>query len=287
MPEVKPLPDTETSLGETVAFVLRVLKSRRLLILGTGALLAVITAAVLPLIPKKYKSEAVILIVRQAVPERYVTPTSTTDIGEQVQSMSEEVLSRTQLMGIVDDLHLYAKERQTAAPENIIEMMRKQISVKPLATTDLAPNRRDLSAFRISFSAQDPQTAQDVTSRLTSLFIQENLKNRQDQATSTASFLSSQLDNVKQKLDEQESQLRDYKMQHIGELPDQQPGNMAILGALQAQLQNTVSAEDRNEQQRAYLESLLNNYREFAARAVTTGGVEVGPPLHSNKHKPS
>ena len=224
MPEVKSLPDTESNLGETVAFVLRVLRSRKLLILGLAALLAVLTAAALPLVPKKYKSEAMVLVVKQAVPERYVTPTSTTGIGDEVQAMAEEVMSRTQLMGIIDDLHLFAKERQTLAPEEIVEKMRKRIDIKPLMTSDLAPNRKDFSAFKISFSAADPQTAQDVTSRLTSLFIQENLKNRQDQATNTAGFLSSQLETVKQKLDEQEARLRDYKMQHIGELPDQQQG---------------------------------------------------------------
>ncbi len=270
MPEVKPLPDTETSLGETLAFIRRVLKRRKLLILGTAALLAVLTAAALPLIPKKYKSEALILVVKQEVPERYVTPTSTIAIGEEVQAMAEEVLSRTQLMVIIDDLHLYANERKTHAPEEIVEMMRKKIDIKPLAASDLAPDRKDFSAFKIAYSAQDPQIAQDVTSRLTSLFIQENLKARQDQATNTATFLGSQLDTVKQKLDEQEARLRDYKMQHIGELPDQQPGNMAILGALQSQLQNTVSSEARSEQQRAYLESLLSSYRDFAARAAAT-----------------
>ncbi len=273
MPEAKPLPDTETNLRETIDFVLRILRSRKLLILGCAALLAVLTAAVSPLVPKKYKSEALILIVRQEVPERYVTPTSTTTVSEEVAGMAEEVLSRTRLMVIIDDLHLYANERKTQAPEEIVEKMRKKIDIKPLMASDLAPNRKDFSAFKIAFSAQDPQIAQDVTSRLTSLFIQENLKNRQDQATNTADFLSSQLDTVKKKLDDQEARLRDYKLQHIGELPEQQQGNMAILGALQAQLQNTVSAEARNEEQKAYLESILNNYRDFAARAAANGPV--------------
>ena len=106
--------------------------------------------------------------MRQEVPERYVTPTSTTTVSEEVAGMAEEVLSSTRLMVIIDDLHLYANERKTQAPEEIVEKMRKKIDIKPLMASDLAPNRKDFSAFKIAFSAQDPQIAQDVTSRLTS-----------------------------------------------------------------------------------------------------------------------
>jgi polysaccharide biosynthesis transport protein len=279
LPELKAFPETESNIGETIATVLRVLKTRRLLILGLAALFAVLTAAVLPLIPTKYKSEALILVVKQEVPERYVTPTSTTEIGEELQAMTEEVLSRTRLMGIIDDLHLFSKERQTAAPEEIVEKMRRRIDITPLTT----PDRKGFSAFKIAYAAQDPQTAQDVTGRLTSLFIEDNLKTRQDQATNTAAFLSSQLDAVKAKLDDQEARLRDYKMQHLGELPEQQQGNLAILGTLQAQLQNTASSRGRAEQQRVYLESLLNDYRNYISRGLSVpaaaGGSHIANPL--------
>src|SRR5271165_5140125 len=211
--EVKAVPETESNLGETLVSVVRVLRTRKLLILGAAAMTAVLTAAALPLIPQKYKSESMVLVVKQEVPERYVTPTSSTAIGEELQAMTEEVLSRTRLMGIIDDLHLFTKERQKLAPEQIVEKMRRRIDITPLTT----PDRKDFSAFKITFSADDPQVAQDVTGRLTALFIEENLRTRQDQATNTASFLSSQLETVKQKLDEQETRLRDYKMQHLGE----------------------------------------------------------------------
>jgi len=276
LPEIAASAETESNLGDTLALLLRVLRTRKLLVLGFAAVFALLSLAVLPLIPKKYKSEAMILVVKQEVPERYVTPTTTTGVSEELQAMTEEVLSRTRLMGIIDDLHLFSKERQTLAPEQLVEKMRKRIDITPLTT----PDRKDFSAFKIAFSAQDPQTAQDVTSRLTSLFIEDNLKTRQDQATNTASFLSSQLESVKEKLSEQEARLKDFKMQHLGELPEQQQTNMAILGALQTQLQNIVSSRARAQQQRVYLESLLNGYRNFAARGMAaSGGSRVLSPL--------
>lgn len=278
MAEAKTLPEPESNLAETLGSILRTLKTRKLMILGTAALIAVLTAAALPLIPQKYTSEATVLVVKQQVPERYVTPTFSATISEELQAMTEEVLSRSRLMGIIDGLHLYSKERHKLAPEEVIEKMRKRIDITPLTT----PDRKDFSAFKIAYSAEDPQTAQDVTSRLTSLFLEENLKTRQDQATNTASFLSTQLDEVKGKLTLQEARLKDFKMQHLGELPEQQQSNLAILGTLQAQIQNVVSNRGRAQQQRAYLESLLTNYRNFAARGIATpasaaGGRMVSP----------
>jgi succinoglycan biosynthesis transport protein ExoP len=244
-----------------------------------SAVTALLTAAVLPLIPLKYKSEATVLVVQQEVPERYVTPTTSTAIGEALQAMTQEVLSRTRLMGIIDELHLYPKELAKSAPEEIIEKMRKKIDITPITS----PERKDFTAFKIAFTSEDPGVAQKVTSRLTSLLIEENLRTRQDQAANTASFLSSQLDTVKDRLAEQEARLKDFKMQHLGELPEQQQSNMAILGSLQAQQQNIASTLGRAQQQKVYLESLLNDYRTFSARRMplvaSASGARVLSPL--------
>ena len=83
--------------------------------------------------------------------------------------------------------------------------------------------------FRSSFVADGPELAQAATSRFTTLFIQENLKTRADQATTTTVFLREQLEVAKNKLIEQEQRLKDFKMQYLGELPEQQQGTLGIL----------------------------------------------------------
>jgi polysaccharide chain length determinant protein (PEP-CTERM system associated) len=186
--------------------------------------------------------------------------------------MTQEVLSRTRLMGIIDELHLYAKEQGRLAPEEIIDRMRKKIDITPITS----PDRKDFTAFKIAFTTEDPRIAQEVTSRLTSLFIEENSRTRQDQASNTAGFLSSELERVKEKLADQEARLKDFKMQHLGELPEQQGSNLAILGTLQSQLQNVASSLGRAQQQKVYLESLLNGYRSFSARGMPVPTSAVG-----------
>jgi uncharacterized protein involved in exopolysaccharide biosynthesis len=76
------------------------------------------------------------------------------------------------------------------------------------------------------------------------------------------------VDAAKKTLTEQEERLRDFKMQNLGELPEQQQGNVAILSGIQAQLQNTVAGLARARQQQVYLQSLLDEYRRLSSRGA-------------------
>ncbi len=259
--------EADVNVSETVTRVLGIVARRRWYILLGFCVTALVTSIVLYVTPNRYTSEATILVVQQQVPERYVIPTSTTDISKALQGMKEQVLSRTQLLAIIEDLGLYPQWRKRLAPEALVNVIRKDVSIAPLESN---PERREINAFRISFVGDDPRTAQEVTSRLTTLFIRENLKSREDQATLTTKFLQEQLDSAKALLTEKESALRDFKMQFLGELPEQQIGNLGILAGLQTQLQNTLAALSRAQQQRLYIESLLTQQRRPPRRPVIT-----------------
>jgi succinoglycan biosynthesis transport protein ExoP len=213
------------------------------------------TLFVLTLIPNRYSSEASLLVVQQQVPERYVLPTSTTNIREALQATTEEVLSRARLQGIIEEFDLYSKERRRVSPEAVLGLMRRDIQIEPLESVG-ADSKKDVTSFKISFIAGSPQLAQEVTSKLTSLFIEQNLETREHQATTTTDFLQEQLNAAKTKLSEAEEQVRAFKMEHLGELPEQQSGNLAIIAGLQSQLQNTMTSLSRAEEQRELFEAL-------------------------------
>jgi polysaccharide biosynthesis transport protein len=263
------LPDTEEiNLNQSLQRLLGVIARRRWWVLLPAAGTVFATFIALSLLPQKYSSEALLLVVQQQVPQRYVLPTTTTDISEALQATTQEVLSRTRLLGIIDEFSLYAKERKRLSPEALLERIRHDISIEPLESHSMQkPN--DVNSFRISFVADDPQLAQEVTSKLTSLFIQQNTETREHQATTTTNFLSEQLEATKNKLAEAEEQVRNFKMHHLGELPEQQPGNLAILNGLQGQLQNTTLSLSRAQEQRQYLES-LSGYRALMAQSDLT-----------------
>jgi polysaccharide chain length determinant protein (PEP-CTERM system associated) len=225
------------------------------------------------LLPNKYTSEATVLVIQQQVPERYVVSTTTTDVSEALQGMTQEVLSGSSLLSIIGAVGLYANERDHVAPEVLIARMRKRLDIQPLQS---GPTQKNVNSFKISFVADNAHTAQEVTSRVTSLFIKENTEMREHQASVTTDFLQEQLETVKKQLMDQEAVVRSFKMQHLGELPEQEQGNGQILASLSGQLQNTVSALSRAQEQRAYLESLLRGYEDSAARDASAGGLSVG-----------
>lgn len=232
------------------------------------------------MIPNQYRSEATILVTHQQIPERYVTPNSTFDIREALLIMTDAILSRTRLLQIINDFNLYPEARKRLSPEELVELMQKNIEVEPM---DKGPDQKEINSFKISFTGPDPLVAQEVTTKLTTLFIQENIRTREDQSTDTTNFLEDRLRDAAADLEKQESQVRDFKMKYLGELPEQQQGNLGILNGLQMQLQSTSTALDRAREQQAYLESLLAQYRDMTPAAVTGPGQPVTDPAESIK----
>ncbi len=110
--------------------------------------------------------------------------------------------------------------------------MRKDIGIELVRDRD-----QSITAFRINYTAPSPVIAQEVTSKLTNLFIDENLKVRQQLSEDTTQFIQSQLEAARQSLAAQEAKIRDFQAAHEGELPTQQSTNLQILSGLQAQYQ--------------------------------------------------
>lgn len=207
------------------------------------------------LLPPKYRSETLILVEQPKVSTQYVTPNLTADLQSRLQSLTDQILSRTRLLRIVDELHLYGSSGND--PDQKVQKMRDDTKVDLVAQT----GDRDVSGFKISFSASDPAIAQQVAGRLSSLFIEENLRNQQQLSEGTTQFLESELAGARKDLETQEAQLRDFRSRHLGELPEQLQGNMQILGGLQARLDSAGQALNHAEQQRLYLVSLLEQYK--------------------------
>ena len=196
----------------TVDDVLLILRRRAGLVLATVAVVAAVTAAWALLLPNRYRSETVILVLPQRVPETYIKSTVTARIEDRLQSITQEILSRTRLERIIRDFDLYVVERRTQLMETIIEDMRRDIDVKVVVKGD---------AFRVAYVGDDPQTVMRVTNGLAALFIEENLRDREELAEGTNRFLEAQLADARQRLIEHEEKLEQYRSRFSGELPSQ------------------------------------------------------------------
>ena len=205
-----------------------------LIMMGTG--LYVLYA------PKEYRASTLILVMPQKVPEQFVKPTVTSKIEDRLQTIGQEILSRTRLEQIISEFKLYQQEAKSLIPEEVVELLRKNIQVE-------IPKKEKDNYFTISYTGKDPKLVTMVTNKLSSLFIEENLKFRELQAQGTSEFLSIELAATKARLEEQEKAVTEFKRQHMGELPEQREANLHVLEQLMSLYQrmgeNLRSAEDR------------------------------------------
>ena len=201
----------------------------------------------------RYQSNTLILVEQPTVPKNYVTPNVSDDLQERLRSITQQILSRTRLLRIIEQFGLYSAQSTRTTPDDQVERMRKDIAI------ELVRGQGDqITAFNVSYTSGNPQLAQQVTGELTNLFINENLEVRQQQSEDTTKFLEAQLENARGQLSEQEDRIRQFKSQHVGEMPEQLTSNLQILSGLQGQLQNEQDSLNAAKQQRVYLQTLAD-----------------------------
>jgi len=198
-------------------------------------------------LPDQYRATTTILFDPQQIPDRYVASTVTEEPGERLNTITQQVLSASRLGQIISEMNLYP-EMKNAAREDVIENMRHHVTLQVKQGSGAG-----FSSFTITFEAGSAVVAANVTNRLASSFIDWNLKSRTERAEGTTQFMASQLDEAKQNLEKQEEKLREFKMEHVGQMPDQVPANLQTLSRLQGVLQNNSDALNRLEQEKQLL----------------------------------
>ena len=213
--------------------------------------------------PKIYKASTLILVTPQKVPEQIVRPTVTSKIEDRLQTIRQEILSRTRLEQTIKEFQLYAEDTQSLTIEEIVARMRRDIGVEV----------KKEGYFTISYSGKNPLVVANVTNRLASLFIEENLKLREQQAQGTTEFLEVELNATRAKLEAQEKSITQYKKQFISELPEQRDANLRVVELLQQQLQR-ISGSLRAAQDRTLVIQKQMNEMKMA-RAAPLNSEEV------------
>src|SRR3989441_1168555 len=228
-------------------------------------------------LPNIYRSTATVLVDRQQVPEAFVRSTVTRALETRIQTISQEILSRSRLEVLINRFGLYPDLRKRVAPEELIERMRKDIKLD-LKSAEARGQREATVAFTISYQGSDPGTVSLVANTLASFYVEENFKARERQATGTADFLKVQLEDTKKRLDEQEQRVSDFKRRHMGELPQQMETNLATLERLHTQLRLNADNQTRAAERRQCLCSQLAEADSLLAPAIVAPGAPAAMP---------
>ncbi len=225
-------------------------------------------------LPVRYRSGTMILVEEPTMPKNYITPNVSDDLQQRLQSIKEQVLSRTRLLLIIDKYHLYSGGRRHLTPDEKVAKMGRDIDIELVQD----PNREQINGFQISYSAHEAQIAQQVANDLAALFINENGRVRLEESEGTTRFLEAQLENARTHLADQEAKVRAFQSAHEGALPSQQASNLAILAGLQTQLQSEQDALNAAKQQRSFYQTEIEQFRTVHAATHTANGTPTGLP---------
>ena len=224
-------------------------------------------------LPKVYKATTVILVQPQTVPESYVRSTVTSTIIDRLSTISQEILSRTTLEKVINELNLYADLRKKLPLEAIVEKMTKAIEVNVLKGVPI-PSRSDhaQNAFYISYEGEEPRTVMMVANKLASLFIEQNLRVRELQVESTSKFLIKELSSVEEQLVKKEQELKNFRQRFMGELPQQLDANLRILERLQLQLKTTTEGIRAALDRSILIQNQMDQLKRLEPTPIQTAG---------------
>jgi len=228
----------------TVAELIRIVVRRGWLVVLPFAVGVSAAPLIAKVVPELYRSETLIMVIPQRVPDSYVKSTVTAKMEDRLPSISNLILSRSRLERIITDFDLYPVQRAHGIMEDVVQHLRSDIAVQV----------EGQDSFRVKYVSSDPQTAQKVTSRLASLYIEENLRDRANLADETNLFLESQLNDAKERLVEHEKKLEAYRRRYAGELPSQLETNLQTIRNAQQQMQGVTDSTNRIQDRRLLIE---------------------------------
>jgi len=238
-----------------------ILKRRFWLTLACAAAGLVAGVGIGHVLPPQFISTTKVLVEQQKVSEDYVKPVVKEDLEGRLASMREQILSRSRIQPIIERFNLFPSSKYTM--DDRIELTQKAIGIQPMPSGQ----SHGMPGFSITFKAQDAHTAQLVCGEITSLFVSDNLKAREQSANGTTDFLRQQLDDSKRNLDEQDAKLAAFQQKNIGRLPDQSASNANALQSLTTQLEATTQSLNRAQQNVTFLESMVSQQTRDQQRA--------------------
>ncbi len=268
----------EEKTGNELERIIEIGWRRKWVILGMFLAIFTLVALWALYLPNLYQSSISIFYEKQKVSEGVIQPPVETDVENRLNTITQQISSRSKVLKVIKDLNLYPDAVEKGAPEDVlVEMMKKNISVE-------IPTRRGDNFYTINFLHASAEKAQLAVSELVSLFLKETTKSAEGDIEDTTGFLSSEVENLKLKLETQEKAVQEYKRKHMGELPDQLESNLRMLDNLQLQMTNNRENQRALEGQLTLLEqdiSRIEGEMNVASKVSESDGTII--PTNLNK----
>ncbi len=237
------------------------IKKRKTAIFLIFSVVLLLTATVAFLLPAIYKSGSTILIEQQEIPQELVMTTVTSYAAERIQTIQARVMTRTNLLRIIDKFKLYEEARKFQTTEDIIQRIKKDISLDIISAEVVDPRTGRPStatiAFSLSYRGESPAKVQRVANELTTLYLNENLTSRSQKAAETSDFFREEAERLSDQINTLEEKIAVFKQQHANALPELQQINLGVMQRKETELTTVDTTLRTLEERRFYLSGQL------------------------------
>jgi len=235
----------DSALSAIIPHLPTILLQRKWLFIVPALVGLIIGVAAAYLLPVMYQSKATLLVEAPLLPEEIAGDiTGEEMIDQRMARIRQQVLSRTQLIDIINRNGLYQTERRTKTFSDIIDQMRREIAIEPVTGGIQAARggQRGTIAFSISYNYSDPIKAQAVLQALTQQIQDINSNTQSQQAANTVQFLTDQSEELQQQIAQLEGTILSIKSSNGTALS----GTGAFMGSPQAIQSQILSLEQAN-----------------------------------------
>lgn len=192
-------------------------------------------------LPASYKSEGLILIESQEIPQDLIRTTVTSYADQRIEVIKQRLLTTTRVMETVRKYDLYSEERQkTPTSGPIVALFKENVSVEIVQAnvTDPASGRakRASIAFKVSFMDKSPQRAQQIANELVTEFLNENVRTRTGRAEETTQFLKLEGDRLQKEVQQTEREIAEFRDEYSDSLPDLLQYNLSMVQSTQQEI---------------------------------------------------
>ncbi|MBA5867053.1 MAG: lipopolysaccharide biosynthesis protein [Nitrospira sp. CR1.3] len=254
---------------------LAIVRRRRKVILLAGGILFGLSLAAAFLWPPTYKSTSTILIEEQEIPSDLVRSTITSYADQRIETIKQQVMSRSTLWKVVEQYGLYQDLRKSSPVEDVVKRFVKDIEVEVISA-DVVDRRtqhptKATIAFTVAYESHSPDLAQKVANELTSLFLGENLKSRERQAQEATAFLQQEAESLARHIGEVDDKIAGFKQRAKGALPELMSLNQQLMNQADRELMDIDQQIRGLEERKSYLEGELATIKPHTPIISVTG----------------
>jgi succinoglycan biosynthesis transport protein ExoP len=251
------------------------IKRRKFYIIIPFLCIFVLVGLITILLPSIYRSNTTILIEAQQIPVDLVRSTVTGYVEERIQTITQQIMSRSRLLEIINRFNLYQNLRDRFTTDEIVEEMRGDIKFETISAEVISEKTGRPStatiAFNVSYEGKDPSKVQNVANVLASLYLEENLRTREQRAKTTTAFLEKELSSLNKTIADLEKRIAAFKSSHIGELPELMQLNLQTEQQIRREMEEVDRQIRTLEDRKVYLEGQLATVKPDTPLVDETG----------------